>query len=841
MVFLIILLFYLFIPFIHAQDNEVELQLNKITWHIDSFNLLYPQEKVYIHFDNTCYFLGDTIWFKAYVRNALFHQPMDWSGTLYVELLTQEGETVTTRKLKVTNGECPGEIPLTGYLKSSYYEVRAYTRWMTNGGEDIMFSRVFPVFDAPSYLGDYKEVMTRQRASIPDYRKKNFFKQWEKKGERLKMDFYPEGGNLVLGIKSKVAFKAIDRDGKDAEVRGQITDSKGNIVTYFSSIHNGMGVFDLEPDNNPYYAEVEYEKRKYKFKLPVSVANGCVIRTDLPENNELKIRLMRSESLNKESLGITVTCRGKVYASEILPALEEQMILRVPLNTLPTGIIQINVFTMQGDILCERLVFVNHGEQVKINYAFSKEVYSPFEKVNLDFQLTDSQDNPLHTNFSLSVRDADKSINNNQGDNILTNLLLASDLKGYIHNPGYYFENDSRSRRMALDLLLMVQGWSRYVWKQMAGFEPLKIDQPAEEFVSIDGNVYLYVAKQHPRKDVDVFLWMLNEEKESYRANTTTDDEGRFIFSFDVYDEWEVNIQITENNKRKNSDIRLNRFFGPDPRPLTYYEKQFSNKKKVEKVEEEENVEEINEEFFEMEIDTTRFVNHSGRMLEEVMVKARKITPREEVGLKYASVIYDMEPFMDRLIDTGEDKAIDVFDFLHYNNPFYGEINRKGEWIKTYKSRPIVFVINNREETEVGTILLNELTVEEIKLITIDESPGAACAYIISPNCSDYVVVFIYTYEDNSSRKGPKGIRKTHVQGYHRVKEFYSPDYSKGIMPDEVDYRRTLYWNPNVQTGHDGKASVEFYNSSTCRKMEVSAETVTTKGLIGTTDQIKKE
>ena len=92
--------------------------------------------------------------------------------------------------------------------------------------------------------------------------------------------------------------------------------------------------------------------------------------------------------------------------------------------------------------------------------------------------------------------------------------------------------------------------------------------------------------------------------------------------------------------------------------------------------------------------------------------------------------------------------------------------------------------------------------------------------------------MFIETYpEGQVPAEGAKGVRKTWLEGYSAVREFYSPDYS--MLPPEPDYRRTLYWNPSVTTDENGIAKIQFYNNSSCRNFSVSAETVTSHGMIG--------
>ena len=148
-----------------AVDSSI-LQMAEWVKALNTFGRFNPQEKVYLHFDNTGYYLGETIWFKAYVVSAPQLRPTEMSKVLYVELLTPEGRVVETKKLKIVDGQCHGEFLLTdGTLVGGFYEVRAYTRVMLNWGDDVVFSRVFPVFDTPKREGEYEMEMTERARS----------------------------------------------------------------------------------------------------------------------------------------------------------------------------------------------------------------------------------------------------------------------------------------------------------------------------------------------------------------------------------------------------------------------------------------------------------------------------------------------------------------------------------------------------------------------------------------------------------------------------------------------------------------------------------------------------
>ena len=218
------------------QDRDALLPLLEKAASVQQFSRTYPQEKAYLHFDNTGYFIGETIWFKAYVTRTDTDSPTDLSGVLYVELLSPAGDVVERRKLELKDGQGRGDIRLDKILTSGFYEVRAYTRYMANWGTGACFSRVFPIFDEPRKAGDYSRATIdrpTRKHRVPSVREDAEAEPANKKhteepadGESparprgayamesrgVTLTLYPEGGNHVLGLEGKVAFRLTDEE-----------------------------------------------------------------------------------------------------------------------------------------------------------------------------------------------------------------------------------------------------------------------------------------------------------------------------------------------------------------------------------------------------------------------------------------------------------------------------------------------------------------------------------------------------------------------------------------------------------------------------------------------------
>jgi len=500
--FVFIFVFIFTISGIFAQQNPAVAKLNTFVQNIDVFNRLYPQEKVYLHFDNTGYFLGETIWFKAYIVTAEQNEPSTLSRILYVELLTPAGKIVDNRKLKIENGQCHGEFKLEYGLLSGYYEVRAYTRYMLNFGEECIFSRIFPVLNSD----DLKDIEETGREKIDN--RSPFLhlmrKKPENKKDKVNLAFYPEGGNLITGLSTRIAFKATDENGQGIAVFGVLKNSNGEEIASLQTVHKGMGVFELPAADNhkKYSVEIQYEGKKHKFDLPSALSSGYTMNIFRQNEDGINVLIQKSEKLPSNSLGLSITCRGKVYLFETTGLSESKLSVKIPTNDLPSGVNRLTLFDAKGEILSDRLFFVNKADWGQIIVNTDKETYEPFEKVNMSFQVQNNKGEAEETTFSLSVRDAGTMPDENYMDNIRTNLLLSSDLKGYIESPGWYFEKADKEQTIALDLLLMVQGWHRYSWKYSTGLEPFNPPHYVEKEILIKGKILSFDKKKQACPDI---------------------------------------------------------------------------------------------------------------------------------------------------------------------------------------------------------------------------------------------------------------------------------------------------------------------------------------------------
>lgn len=480
--------------------------LDDIRAALEESSVSQVQEKVYIHTDNTCYFVGDTLWYKAYVVRADNMQPTDMSRILYVELLSPDGLLVERQHIVVSpSGYTCGQFELKDSLYSGYYELRAYTRWMLNFNVshhrysihdtwlfyskqmaadyfrmwDGLYSRVLPIYSKPENDGDYdaRRMYQRPKTRLPKVKKDN-----------LQVTFFPEGGHLIDGVENRVAFEATDQHGAAVSIKGVIEGSGAGSTTEIKTDYMGRGSFLVTPNGKRLKARFNFRGKDYTISLPKAESKGMAMRIDGSSV------VLRAKGLpGDKDYGLSVMCRGRlVHFSKIGLRGTEAMTtteVRLPLDDMPTGVNDVTVFDDDGRIWADRLCFVNHHDMDKPNVSapiMRTKTYAPYEKIELPVEC---QGVTEPTVFSLSIRDTNTDEPTYDDGNIMTDLLLSSELKGFIASPAHYFERDDEQHRHHLDLLMMVQGWRKYKWEEMADTARQMRYQP-EKTLTVEGTVY---------------------------------------------------------------------------------------------------------------------------------------------------------------------------------------------------------------------------------------------------------------------------------------------------------------------------------------------------------------
>lgn len=796
----------------------------------------YPREKAYLHFDNTSYYVGDTIWFKAYVTLAEKQVFSSISRPLYVELVDQAGHVTDKQIIKLSQGEGSGQFVLPQSMLSGYYEVRAYTRWMLAFSDPQYFSRTLPIYQL-----SHSDQLER---SISTYElSPSMEKRPEETREKLSLRFFPEGGQLVEGVTSQVAFKAESKNEGNLQLSGTLYTKEGQEITSFETLHDGMGAFEYTPSALPAIAKVNFQGKKYEFTLPKALPSGYVLKVD---NNAgaISVTVSCNAATPQDTLAVFISHQGRPHAYQLIHCqANEPQQFTVLSRKLPAGVLQISLLNRAGNTLCDRFVFASPRAPLQISPKGLKEIYAPYAPIRCELQLNNAIGEPMPGKLSVSIRDAVRSDYMEYDNNIFTDLLLTSDLKGYIHQPGYYFTESSLRKQKELDILLMVHGWRKYDMTQQIGISPFTPLQLPESQLILYGQVKSTILK-NKLKDIALSV-MVKRDAEIITGQTVTDENGHFSIPLEDFEgSMEAVIQTRKVGKERNKDasILIDRHFSPATRAYGYKElhPEWGNiahwQQEAEK-------------FDSLYMDSIRRVDGL-YLLDEVEIKSKRRRQSTNMATKIneqsIDAYYDIRQAVDQLRDNGK-VVTTIPEVMEKLNPlFYWD--RKDNSC-TYRQKPICYIMDNKilSSTEVNMMLTE---IDGLASIIISKGTGGVDDEIIQntkmSNSNDVDVSELDKYSIfyliplprhdvlNKHETAALGTRQTVMQGYTPALEYYSPAYpDKELYMNKADKRRTLYWNPSVQTDENGKAVIECYNNQYSTPLIIQAETLSNDGKLG--------
>lgn len=743
-----------------------------------------PQEKVYLHTDKLHYNAGEKIWFRAYLTNGITHSPSMLSKFVYVELADSLQTVLQRVKIIRRDSVFSGYLRLGEEAASGDYTIRAYSYAMLNMGEDYLFKKRIRVLNPirPEPSG----------SSGSSDKKKN--KQPEKQSFDIDLQFFPEGGQLLSGNYQTVGFKAVGNDGLSREVSGYIFNREADTVAAFATAHCGMGRVRLPVESGQSYYAI------------ARTSNGFEKKAELPEvsDNGVGLKVTQTDSLLKYTIikGKNTVLPKHLYAlvhtrgllNAIVPV-ERSFTGVVKCKDMLEGIAHVVLLDDQYNIYSQRICFVSRKDKPDLVITPDKPSYSSREKIGLELKFSDNKRERIEGSFSVSVTDDGRVHQDSTEENILSGLLLTSDLKGYIEEPGYYFDEKNPQAIKDLDLVMLTHGWTKFdVAKEIKGeYDSLQYEQEQGQIIS--GSVESLRGKGSATAQVLVL------STEGHVLMINADSAGRFMLEgISFPDSTTFIVQGTNQKGRRNVSIQIDKDRSLPISRLPIREK------------------EDDEDFYKKY--TQNYYYENGikvYRLDEVKVE------RFRRPASYS--IYD--DMADYRLDSLKISGMKSRSITYVLQELPG-INVEQNCITRMGRDTLMLIINDYVEDLEQILLLEPEFVRSISLL--DGMKGRVLFGEAGAN--GVLVINIDPARRIARPTDHPSMQNFTLLGYQKPSAFYAPSYEvdSARANHEYDERNTIYWNPSVKIGKHIPAKVSFYAADGISKYTVIVEGITTGG-----------
>ncbi|HEX8507069.1 MAG TPA: hypothetical protein VF630_17025 [Hymenobacter sp.] len=483
--------------------------LGGLTRKLAQYEQRSPHEKLFLHLDRPVYLCGETMWFKVYAVDGTYSRPLALSSVAYVEVLDAANQPVLRGKVALQNATGQGSFVLPTSLPAGSYAVRAYTSWMKNFGPEAYFHSTVTLINTFAASG----------ASSKD-------------SARYDAQFFPEGGNLVRGLRSRVAFKVTDKTGRGVAAQGKVLNQNGAVVATFQTLRLGMGTFSFTPapGADTYTAAVTLGKNRVITRpLPRTYEQGYVMRLDNTGPDELTLTVNASET-RSETVSLLGHSRQKIALAAPLQLVNGQATFAIKKSQLLEGVSHLTLFNAERKPVCERLYFRAPQRQLAIAARADKPHYALREKVKVQVATADQQAQ-IPASLSMAVYRLD-SLATTAGPAIDRHLWLTADLQGPVETPDYYFTATGAEAVEATDNLMLTQGWSRFRWEDV-----LAAPKPFEFFPELYGPVIqarlTQAGTDRPRSGVVAYL--SSPSRLVQLSTSQSDAQGMVRFEFNHF------------------------------------------------------------------------------------------------------------------------------------------------------------------------------------------------------------------------------------------------------------------------------------------------------------------
>jgi hypothetical protein len=813
-------------------------QAERIDSVLEVYRRNYQPEKLYLHFDKSVYSAGETIWFKAYLMAG--GGLSDMSKNFYVDIYTAGGKLLQHFVTPVFQSSARGQFDVPADYKGGAIHLRAYTQWMLNFDPAFVFSKDIYVMGAAGALPGHS-VSPGHRASS-DHSDSPDHSVSPDPGTSIR--WFPEGGELVAGIRTRVAFLAADGRGRPVEVSGSVMTDKGVFVDSFWSRHDGMGSILLTARSGERYTASwrDATGKQYTTVLPAVMSGGVGMYVQpMPKRTMVLLTRTQEAGADDKTLHLAAYMNQQlVYRSRFDLSSRASGLAQIPTDKLASGILQITVFNARLTPVAERIVFINNH-----NYSFQTDVTVEAKSLEPKGRnvIEISSGDTLAANLSVAITDGELG---GEKGNIISQLLLCGDLRGYVQDPAYYFDRDTDSTREELDLVMLTHGWRKFDWGEaLSGGRPALRYGKDSDYLQIRGKID--IPPRVATSPLDKLVLILQARDSSRQMITVpVGKDGSFMLSGAVFfDTVKVFYAFVGDKKfERKAELKFQNGFvrppatggeatgaawmhdggvsqgggsargavhagegaagGGLPDEAAVRRERFFSEKKAE-------LEKM----------------QKAATLDSVVVKGRLRNPLDVLDEKYTSGLFrgDAARQFDLTNDERANGRYNVFQYLQGLIAGLQIVQNDGSWHLNWRGEtPALFI----DEMRVDAVQLDNLPLTDVAYVKVFRPP-----FFGSPVNGGGGAIAVYTRKGSDVRAdtgGSPALSYQYLEGYSPFKQFYSPDYA-GAAPATTDVRTTLYWKPYIMLdSHTRQARIEFYNNDVSRRLRIIVEGVDAAG-----------
>jgi hypothetical protein len=779
-IFVSIVLITLTLPSVHGQERQLDTLRRKF----DAYRLNALQEKIYAHTDRLVYLTGETMWFKLFCVDGTLHKPLNVSKVAYIEILDKANLPVLQAKVELKDGRGSGSLFIPASLSTGNYNFRVYTNWMKNFSPEFYFAETFTIinpFVKPELTAPKNEITYRA-------------------------DFFPEGGNLVAGIRSKIGFRITDNSGRGKNFQGYLFNASGDTLLSFVPAKFGMGHFFFTPSESQQYSVVIKDDRGRSSKHPFVKVNSAGYVMQLKDSGNFLNVKVTTKGVDEPFVYLFAHARQVVGHAAFQMLKRNEAVFSISKADLPEGITHITLFNGDLQPLCERLYFRSPEKRLDIRLRSNQQIYDQRRKVSIDIGTVSQGKTAAPANISMAVFRID-SLSTNERPGIYEYLWLGADLTGDIESPEYYLDAANPNVQIHIDNLMLTHGWRRFDWKDVLDKHPQRTHVPEHNGHIITGSV-----TKDGNYERGVLTYLASPGNIIRAYGSRSDGQGAVRYEIkDFYGPRKVIIQ-PHTDSADHYAIKINNPFStaysPPPPPLVEIpgdvKSNLLQRSIAMQVQDVYYYEQYGDRFMNPKIDSTAFYGKADATF--FLDDYTRFQVMEEVMREYVPGVFVR-------------KRRDGFHFIVVDMVHGGILS--GDPMVLLDGVP-VFDVDD-------IMAVDPLRIRKLEVVKRQ--------YYFGPAVFSGIISYS-TYPGDTELGGLRLNPQTITMNYDGLqlkREFHNPQYNtdqerNNRLPDQ---RYLLYWNADITTDAEGKQHVEFYTSDVEGNYIIMVEGLSTGGFAG--------